>query len=336
MAEIPIVRARYAHSFAKSLEELGVPTRKVLQAHRLSPDLVANQHGLITAHQLWSFAGAAARQEGLPELGILAGQVPVIEHGDFGRMVYQAITLYDAIKTFCDNAKTEYSRADFYLTQDDDYAWFCRGPIDGDDPMQRQQVELYVLVMMIDTIRLGAGSEWQPKLLYLQNRDYKGLADIPLFRNANTRFGFKATAIGFPLHLLNTPLQGDIAIFTRPENEIDDISESSDFGNSLRRVLKNHMGHTDISLDVAAEITGLTRRTLQRYLKKSDLTYQDVIDQLRYEISLPLLKDRQQSLLEVALDLGYSDAAHFTRAFRRWSGFTPSAFRKNVNWDAGK
>ena len=326
--EIPLVRARYAHAFAKTLDQLGVPTDRLLRAHRLSPELVNNQDGLITAYQLWTFAGDAAQREGLAELGMLAGQVPVVEHGDFGKMVYQAFTLNDAILTFCHNAKIEYSRADFYLTQDEQQAWFCRGPIDGDDPMQRQQVELYVLIMMIDTIRLGAGSHWQPATLYLQNDDAKGLANVPLFRHANTRFGCKATAIGFPLELLGKPLQGDIAAFTKPENALEDITLDPDFGNSLRRVLQNYMPFTPLSLDITAEIIGIPPRTLQRYLKKSGLTYQEIIEQLRYEKALPLLQDTQQNILEVALELGYSDAAHFSRAFRRWAGMSPREYRR--------
>ncbi len=326
--EIPLVRARYAHSFVKTLDDLGVPTERLLHSHRLSPKLVHNKEGLITAFQLWSFAGDAARREGLAELGMLAGQVPVVDHGDFGKMVYQAISLYDAIQTFCNNAKIEYSRADFYFTRDKQQAWFCRGPIDGDDPMQRQQIELYVLIMMIDTIRLGAGSHWQPTTLHLQNDDAKGLADVPLFRHADTRFGCKATAIGFPLELLSRPLQGQIAAFTKPESELKDIAQDPDFGNSLRWVLKNYMPYTTLSLDITAEITGIQPRTVQRYLKKSGLTFQEIVEQLRYEAALPLVQDTQLNLLEVALELGYSDSAHFSRAFRRWAGMSPREFRR--------
>ena len=325
--EIPLVRARYAHAFAKTLDTLGVPTDRLLRKHRLSPDLVSHQNGLITAFQLWTFAGDAAEYTGLPELGMMAGQVPVVEHGDFGKMVYQAATLFDAIQTFCTNARIEYSRADFYLSRDDQRAWFCRGPIDGDDPMQRQQIELYVLIMMIDTIRLGAGSQWQPATLHLQNHDQKGLADIPLFSNANMRFGCKTTAVGFPLSLLSKPLHGDINAFTRPENEHENIPMDSDFGCSLRRVLKNYMPYTPLTLEVTADIVGITPRTLQRKLKQSGETYQEIVDQLRYESALPLLKDKQLKLLDIALELGYSDAAHFTRAFRRWAGVSPREYR---------
>lgn len=328
MDPIPLVRARYAYSFAVVLDKLGVPLNKLLREVKLPRNLLENPDRLITAHQLWTFAGRAAREAELPELGMIAGQVPVVEHGDFGRMVYETITLYDAIQTFCDNAKTEYSRADFYLTRDQQQAWFCRGPIDGEDPMERQQVELYVLIMMIDTIRLGAGFQWRPSTIYLQTNDATGLNDVPLFRNANVRFGCKHSGVAFPLEFLSKPLHGDIAAFTKPENQPEDILLHTDFGASLRMVLKNYLIGQAPTLDTAAEIVGIRPRTLQRRLSQSGLSYQAIIDQTRFEVAAELIKETNLKLTDIALELGYSDAGHFTRAFRRWAGMTPKEYRR--------
>jgi len=328
MNPIPLVRARYAYAFAVVLDQLGVPLDKLLRDVKLPRNLLENPNRLITAHQLWTFAGHAAREADLPELGMLAGQVPVIEHGDFGRMVYETITLYDAIKTFCDNAKTEYSRADFYLTRDQQQAWFCRGPIDGEDAMQRQQVELYVLIMMIDTIRLGAGSQWQPSTIYLQTNDPRGLRDMPLLRNANLRFGCKRSGVAFPLEYLSKPLHGDITAFTKPENQPEDILLHTDFSASLRLVLKNYLIGQAPTLDTTAEIVGIRPRTLQRRLSQSGLSYQAIIDQTRFELAAELIKDTNLKLTEIAFELGYSEASHFTRAFRRWAGMTPKEYRR--------
>jgi AraC-like DNA-binding protein len=44
-----------------------------------------------------------------------------------------------------------------------------------------------------------------------------------------------------------------------------------------------------------------------------------------------LLRDPARSIDEIAARLGYSDAANFTRAFRRWTGMTPRAFRRSIN-----
>ena len=76
------------------------------------------------------------------------------------------------------------------------------------------------------------------------------------------------------------------------------------------------------------EITGLKRRTLQRHLKREGLIFRDIVEQVRYEAALPLLRDGEHNQLEIALELGYSDASHFIRAFRRWAGMTPSEFRR--------
>ncbi|KPJ91618.1 MAG: hypothetical protein AMJ53_11265 [Gammaproteobacteria bacterium SG8_11] len=328
MDPIPLVRARYAHAFAVTLDKLGVPLDRLLQEVNLPKDLLNNPDGLITAHQLWTFVGRAAQREGLSELGLIAGQVPVVEHGDFGRMVYQALTLHDAIQTFCHNARIEYSRAEFYLTRDKQNAWFCRGPIDGDDAMQRQQVELYVIIMMIDTIRLGVGPQWQPATIHLQTDDAKGLRDVPLFRGANIRFGCKRSAVGFPLKYLSKPLAGDIAAFTKPENQPDDIMLHADFAASLRHVLKNYIGKQHPNLEIASEIIGIHPRTIQRRLAQSGVSYQEVIDQARFESAAELIRNTNLKLTDIAFELGYSDAGHFTRAFRRWAGMTPREYRR--------
>ncbi len=49
---------------------------------------------------------------------------------------------------------------------------------------------------------------------------------------------------------------------------------------------------------------------------------------MRFEAARKMLSDPDRKIRDVALLLGYSDAAHFTRAFQRWTGLTPSAFRR--------
>lgn len=68
-------------------------------------------------------------------------------------------------------------------------------------------------------------------------------------------------------------------------------------------------------------------RSFQRQLAKEHLSYSLLIDQVRFETAVGLLQDLSLKLIEIALELGYNDAANFTRAFKRWTGISPSQFR---------
>ncbi len=71
-------------------------------------------------------------------------------------------------------------------------------------------------------------------------------------------------------------------------------------------------------------------RGLQRRLAADGLTYSQLLEEARRNAALRLVEERQLTFAEVASALGYSDPAHFTRAFARWTGTTPRAYRQRV------
>ncbi|MDJ0945822.1 MAG: helix-turn-helix transcriptional regulator [Kiloniellales bacterium] len=72
----------------------------------------------------------------------------------------------------------------------------------------------------------------------------------------------------------------------------------------------------------------LNARTLQRRLSHASTSYSRIVDELRFEKACCLLEGGDRSIAEIARALGYSDPAHFTRAFRRWAGMTPREYRQ--------
>jgi AraC-like DNA-binding protein len=78
---------------------------------------------------------------------------------------------------------------------------------------------------------------------------------------------------------------------------------------------------------VARELR-LSTRTLKRKLADRGTTYSAIVDDVRRQRALLLLDDRARSIGEVAAAVGYTELPNFTRAFRRWTGVTPAAYRK--------
>jgi AraC-like DNA-binding protein len=80
-------------------------------------------------------------------------------------------------------------------------------------------------------------------------------------------------------------------------------------------------------IELVAEKLGTSVRTLQRQLRARCVTYTQVIQRARSAAAQGMLEDPRSKIADVGRALGYSDPAHFTRAFQRWTGVTPREFR---------
>jgi AraC-like DNA-binding protein len=85
-------------------------------------------------------------------------------------------------------------------------------------------------------------------------------------------------------------------------------------------------GYPDIHS--VATMMRLSSRTLQRRLAEEGVTFARVVALARLAAAQRMLDDPGCKIIEVALDLGYSDPAHFARAFMRWTGLAPREFRR--------
>lgn len=82
-----------------------------------------------------------------------------------------------------------------------------------------------------------------------------------------------------------------------------------------------------VSLEAVAKHLGTSPRTLQRRLNRRGISFWALVDQSRFEIAGALLRDTELQAQEIATRLGYSTPGGFSRAFNRWAGCSPSAFR---------
>jgi AraC-like DNA-binding protein len=69
-------------------------------------------------------------------------------------------------------------------------------------------------------------------------------------------------------------------------------------------------------------------RHLPRRLAAIGITYSQLVGEVRSGTALRLVDDSGLTLAEISRILGYSDPAHFTRAFTRWTGMTPRDYRR--------
>ena len=81
------------------------------------------------------------------------------------------------------------------------------------------------------------------------------------------------------------------------------------------------------AIEEVARLLGISPRTLQRRLNGEGISYLDLIDRCRCKAACEALDRTQRRIQDIAATLGYADASSFARAFRRWTGTAPRAYR---------
>jgi len=145
------------------------------------------------------------------------------------------------------------------------------------------------------------------------------------------RFECEHNAIVFPTGMLAHPLlRADPnlhAVLTRQaDHELAALTDQSAFPAKVREAIELQLTR-GAALDAVAEDLHMSAGALRSRLKKYGLTYSAVLDHLRSDHAKRALHQSQLSFAEVAQQLGFAHPPAFHRAFRRWYGLTPSAYR---------
>ncbi len=145
-------------------------------------------------------------------------------------------------------------------------------------------------------------------------------------------WGAPCVELAFDAALLARPLaHADPALFAylarRAEVLLGGVRDEVPLAERARAVVVELLPHGEPRLDDVARRLAVSPRTLHRRLKDDGASFAALLDAARKTRAEALLADPALGAYEVGFLLGYSDAAAFTRAFRRWTGTTPAAYR---------
>ncbi len=326
---IPLIRACTLQAFLSYLDQIGTPTEKLLRRSPLPLFALEDPYAFLPRHQVFTFLDEVARRERIENLGWLVGaQTDLLALQALGCLVSQATTLYEAIAVAIRVMLIFNSGECFWLGERGDQAWFGQQftQLDGDS----HHASHFSLTLMLKLIRQVAGKNWHPQTIYSQTPYLGNISDLSLSEaQINTSQGI--SAIVFPRRFLSLPLH------PLPNNNMDhdyNILLSSvpplSFADSLQQAIAPFFKERYPSIQLAANLSQMSVRTLQRRLTEDQVTYSQLVTRLRYQKALQLLGDRQIKIIDIAVELGYQDAAHFTRAFKQWTGETPHHFRQQM------
>jgi AraC-like DNA-binding protein len=192
---------------------------------------------------------------------------------------------------------------------------------------------LLLIMLAVAVVRHYVGESWRPEGVSAERAGLSAQSlarcDLKLLRHRrDTGVVFSASLLKVTTRKFfgHAPALKAEAVST----ELTPADPEWDFPSSLRSVLKPYFTDGCPDLELAGRITGVCGRTLQRHLKPFGLRFAELQRDVRLSIATSLLRDERKNVTEAAAAAGYSDASHFTRAFRQSIGVTPKQFLRSA------
>ena len=326
----PLVPARQLRAFVDAFERLGYDVGRLLSDADLPRTALDDPDALIPCAASGAFFDRALRERPLKNVGLkLAAQTPV---GALGLLDYLVLTS-DTVGNGLEQLAT-YLRA---LTG----APFLLELHEDEDPIR--------VVYLVDAGVATFGIEYSLCLTALHVREetdnrvgleYVSLTyqpddvtEIEQVIGCPARTGMSWAGLALSRESWQTPLRRrDPLLQSLLERHASSIPSQplamDGLAVEVRRVLAARLANGDTEIENIARDLGMSTRTLQRRLSGAGWSYQGLLDDTRRDAAERCMTGSNLSIGEIGYLLGYSEPAAFHRAFKRWTGETPQAFRQ--------
>ncbi|SCX82721.1 AraC family transcriptional regulator [Microvirga guangxiensis] len=319
-----------AKEIAPTLRDFGIDPDPIIREAGLDPHLFDDGANVIPHAALGRLLTLSVARTRCPHFGLLVGQrATILSLGMVGRLMQHSETVGDAMRALVSNLSIQNRGSVPSLMIIGDTALFTFS-IYQPKAESADQISDGSLAVAVNALRALCGPDWNPTEVLLprvappDQEPYRRLFRAPV------RFNQETAIIVFPTSDLNCRIPGaDPVMRALLEERIQQMkgAQSSLLSDDIRRLLRTRLTSKHCSADDIADLLAMHRRTLSRRLKGSGMGYRAITNEIRFEIARQLLQDTAVPLGQIAAALGYSEASAFTRAFRRWSGRTPTAWR---------
>ena len=326
----PPVPVGQVRPFVEAFERLGYPVESVLSALHVNREQLLDPDALIPCEALGGLFAQMIGRRPLPNLGLrLAAETSI---GAYPLLDYLAVTS-DTVG----QALQQLAR----------YFQLLGTPVRLEVDEKPEDVLVRVQPLAPDPAN-GFGAEYTAALQALHlRRETDGRA-----RFEYVAFTHQPDDVAEAERILGCPVRprspGNVLAMTREtwqlplrrrdpvlravlERHADDLAARRPVGHTIesevRRVLTARLAHGDVGVESIARDLAMSVRTLQRRLTADGWTFEDLVDRVRRDLAERHLSESALSIAEIGYLLGYSEPAAFHRAFKRWTGSPPQAFR---------
>jgi AraC-like DNA-binding protein len=193
-----------------------------------------------------------------------------------------------------------------------------------------QAVDAY-FTAILKLCQWATNSHIAPMEVHLIHSDHGRPGDYVAAFNSPVQFGADEDQLIFDRNVLEAPLPGENIVLASVNDQVaEHYLETLDpkvVASKVRELLIKLLpsGHATLE-NLATRMTRSTS-TLQRQLTSEGASFAEIREDTRKTLAIDYLREGELSLSEIAFLIGFSDQSNFSRAFRRWTGYSPKEWR---------
>jgi AraC-like DNA-binding protein len=329
----PRLTVRALRPLISGLLTLGYDPAPFLQTEGIDSDLLLEPDATVPMSACVGLLADGVRVTGDDNLGL-----HVAEHAELGSFdvhfyaMVSSPTLGAAFERVCRYQRLIHETSQVLLEKSGDRAVLSHR-LSGGMAAPRQTAEL-LLGSWVRAGRVATGTDWSPAEVRFAHREPRDLRQHERFFGAPLRFATGENALVLPVALLDLPCRRtDPSLLSLLDGYAADRlgkPRAATFADRARAALSEELQAEDATARRLAARLAVSVRTLHRSLAAEGTSYRRLLDQLRLDIAGRHLEDDRVSIAEVAFLAGFSELSAFHRAFKRWTGRTPAAFRADA------
>ena len=332
LAASPTVSVAVTRGLLDRIVAAGGDPDQILRTAGLQRSLLARPDGLIPTSAFACVLNEAARATGDDCFGLRFGEQ--FDPKDVGVLVYVVLnspTFSDAVENLVRyiHIHNRGVIARFDVEGGLGYMRYVLG--DPGLEIWRQHNE-FSMAVVLGCFRIMAGAQSIPHSIEFAHEAPAEISEHARVFGCRVKFHCAWNALVFEkkyLERMATLADTKLYELLKPhvERVLADIPRETDLLAKARRAIVEYMAKGSPTLRSVATELAVSPRSLERRLKGHGVVFKDLVREMRKRLALDYLRDDRHSLAEIAFLLGYSEVSAFNRAFKRWTGSSPSRYR---------
>jgi AraC-like DNA-binding protein len=307
---------------------LGADGPGLLAAAGLTPAALADPEGRVPRAALMALFEEAARRTGDDAFGLHAAELSQPDN-PLAFALQSSRTLGEAYRRAARYVHLVNDTLEIRLEDEGDACWLT---LHQQHPGAVRHGVEFSLALVFHISRRVLGAAFRVHRVCFRHPPPAQAEEHARLFEASVEFGGDRDAIVFARPLLDAPLPTASERISRHLDRLLDemlaaLPRRGELSERVRDALAADLRDGPTMEGVAARL-GMPPRTLQRRLTAEGASYNGLLDELRHELALRYLRQRELALAEVAFLLGFAEQSAFQRAFRRWTSTSPAEWRR--------